>query len=85
MQQYLLDLEAEAIVSAARTSTSMAQESVNNLDDVSKEQVNETLTIDQQQTLDGKPTSDPAQERTAIISSQLTSVAEFQKTVTASP
>ena len=84
-QQYLLDLEAEAIVSAARTSTSIAQEASNEPDGDSKEQIIDTPTIDQQQTGDGKPASDPALERTATISSQLTSVAEFQKTVTAAP
>lgn len=85
IQQYLLDLEAEAIVSAARTSTSNALDASNKLDEVPKEQIIETPTKDQQQTLDGKPASDLAPERTATISSQLTSVAEFQKTVTASP
>ena len=84
-QQYLLDLEAVAIVNAARTSTSNALNASNKLDEASKEKIIETPTKDLQQTLNEKPASDLALERTATISSQLTSVAEFQKTVTAAP
>jgi len=69
IQQYLLDLEAETIVSAARTATALGDEPSTKNDVISDEMT----------------TPDPAIMQTATIASQLTSVAEFQKTVTTTP
>ena len=66
VQQYLLDIEAEAIVRAAQTTTALVNDPSTRKDLISD-------------------TPDPAIVRTATIAAQLTSVAEFQKTVTSAP
>lgn len=81
IQQYLLDLEAEAIVRAAQTSTALANEPSTKNGPVSDEAQPDTLNSAEQPT----PTPDLEIERTATVSAQLTSVAEFQKTVTSEP
>jgi len=81
VQQYLLDLEAEAIVRAAQTATAVVNEPSTKNGPASEEvQADSTAPIEQ-----ATPTPDPAFERTATVSAQLTSVAEFQKTVTSEP
>jgi len=81
VQQYLLDLEAEAIVRAAQTSTVLANEPSVKNDSVTDKALPDTLNSAEQPA----PTPDPSIERTATVSAQLTSVAEFQKTVTSEP
>jgi len=81
VQQYLLDLEAEAIVRAAQTATAVVNEPSTKNGPASEEvQADSTAPIEQ-----ATPTPDPAFERTATVSAQLTSVAGFQKTVTSEP
>ena len=81
VQQYLLNLEAEAIVSAIRTATALGNEPSIKNDPVFGEAQPDTENPVEQPT----PTPDPAIVRTATIAAQLTSVAEFQKTVTSTP
>jgi len=81
VQQYLLDLEAEVIVRAAQTGTALANEPSTKISPVSDEAQPDTLNSNEQPT----PTPDLKTERTATVSAQLTSVAEFQKTVTSEP
>ena len=81
VQQYLLDLEAEAIVRAAQTTTTLANEPLTKNSPVSDEAQPDILNSVEQPT----PTPDLETERTATVSTQLTSVAEFQKTVTSEP
>lgn len=81
VQQYLLDLEAEAIVRAAQTGTALANEPSTKISPVSDEAQPDTLNSTEQPT----PTPDLKTERTATVSAQLTSVADFQKTVTSEP
>ena len=81
VQQYLLNLEAEAIVRAVRTATALVNEPLKNNDPVFNEAQPDTENPVEQPT----PTPDPAIVRTATIAAQLTSVAEFQKTVTSVP
>ena len=81
VQQYLLDMEAEAIVSAARTATALVDEPSTKNDLISDETQPDAVSPVEQPT----PTPDPAIVRTATIAAQLTSVAEFQKTVTSAP
>ena len=81
VQQYLLDMEAEAIVSAARTATALVNEPSTKNDLISDETQLDAASPVEQPT----PTPDPAIVRTATIAAQLTSVAEFQKTVTSAP
>ncbi len=85
IQQYLLNLEAEAIVQAAKTATASVQDPLEK--DISAEE--EILPNDESLTDIPVPTEtqtpDPAIERTATIAAQLTSVAEFQLTVTDEP
>jgi len=85
VQQFLLDLEAKAIVSAARTATALVNEPSIKNDPVSDKKLFDTAGSDGQPTPTETPTPDPAIVRTATIAAQLTSVAEFQKTVTKSP
>jgi len=81
VQQYLLDLEAEAIVRAAQATTTLANEPLPKNNPVSDEAQPDILNSVEQPT----PTPDLEIERTATVSTQLTSVAEFQKTVTSEP
>ena len=81
VQQYLLDIEAEAIVRAAQTATALVNDPSTRKDLISDDaQPDAAIPIEQ-------PTStlDPAIVRTATIAAQLTSVAEFQMTVTSAP
>jgi len=84
VQQYLLDIEAQAIVSAMRTSTAAANmpdedqsagPAASPEEKAAEEEILPTMT----------PTTDPAFKRTATIAVQLTDVAEFQQTVTREP
>ena len=85
IQQYLLDLEAEAIVRAAQTATALGKESAIK-DDLATEDIQiDTATPVQQPTLTEAEISDSAIARTATIAVQLTSVAEFQNIATETP
>jgi len=83
IQQYLLNLEAEAIVRAARTATAM--------DKAAEEMMDETTETQEQndplptETPTPTPTEDPLIVRTATVSAQLTDVAAFQQTITPEP
>ena len=84
IQQYLLDLEAQAIVSAARTATAeVSLKKEIESESISVENTEEALV----ETASPSPTSteDPAYKRTATISVQLTDVAAFQLTATVEP
>jgi hypothetical protein len=79
-RQKLLDLEAQAIIGARQTATAAAA-----AEDLSE-------TVDSQPevpavatALPDTATPDPLLERTATVSVQLTSVAEFQSSVTPQP
>lgn len=85
IQQYLLDLEAKAIVSAARTATEFINETSIKNDVISDEIPIEISDSIECATPTEIPTPEPAMVRTATIAAQLTGVAEFQKTVTVSP
>lgn len=85
VQQYLLDLEAEAIVSAARTATALVDEPSTKNDVISDEMILETPESVERSTPTEMFTPDPSIMRTATIAYQLTSVADFQKTVTSAP
>ena len=81
VQQYLLDIEAEVIVRAARTATASVNNPSTKNDLISDDAQPDTASPGEQPT----STPDPAIVRTATIAAQLTSVAEFQKTVTSAP
>ncbi len=81
VQQYLLDIEAEVIVRAARTATALANDPSTKNDLISDDTLPDAASPDEQPT----PIPDMAIVRTATIAAQLTSVAEFQKTVTNAP
>jgi len=85
VQQYMLDLEAEAIVSAAQTATSMANESQTKDIKDTGESGDPAFVMEETPIPAETPTPDPAIVHTATIAVQLTSVAEFQKTVTREP
>jgi len=81
VQQYLLDIEAEAIIRAVQTATALVNDPSIENDPISdKTQPDAAIPVEQ-----STPTPDPAIVRTATIAAQLTSVAEFQKTVTSTP
>lgn len=80
-RQKLLDLEAQAIISARQTATAAAAapEGLTEVTEVQPE-------ISTAATAMPEPaTPDPMLERTATVAAQLTSVAEFQKSVTPEP
>lgn len=84
VQQYMLDMEAEAIVAAARTSTALASEPEKDLAVSTAEialQPDPTATPAPSET----PTRDPSAARTATVAFQLTQVAEFQMTASPQP
>ena len=81
-QQYLLDLEAEAIVRAAKTSTALA--SGENLA-LEEEPSVEEKSIINEATITVTPSPDSAFIRTATIAAQLTDVADFQQSITHEP
>lgn len=74
-QQYLLDLEAEAIVRTIQTATAMKNET----SILKSESTLETFTITD------TPTPKQTIDQTATIAVQLTSVFEFQQTKTDEP
>jgi hypothetical protein len=84
-QQYLLDLEAEAIVSAARTATALVMP----VESKGVEPPGVELPADPIATKTPLPaptaTEDPAFKRTATVEMQLTDVAAFQLTATSQP
>ena len=85
VQQYLLDLEAEAIVRAAQTATALVNEpSIKNNASSDEGQPDDASPVEQPIPTE-TPTPDPAIVHTATVAVQLTSVAEFQKTVTSAP
>ena len=80
-RQKLLDLEAQAIISARQTATAAAA-ALEGLTEVTEVQPE----ISTAATAMPEPaTPDPMLERTATVAAQLTSVAEFQKSVTPEP
>ena len=80
-RQKLLDLEAQAIISARQTATAAAA-APGGLTEVTEVQPE----ISKAATAMPEPaTTDPMLERTATVAAQLTSVAEFQKSVTPEP
>jgi hypothetical protein len=85
IQQSLLNIEAEAIVGTLKTATAMAkipkEKYAAETDDPSQHKND----ISDQQLPTETPTLDPNFERTATIAVQLTSVAEFQLTITKEP
>ncbi len=81
IQQYLLDIEAEVIVRAAQTATALVYDPSTKNDLISDDVQPDAASPGEQPT----PTPDLAAVRTATIAAQLTSVAEFQKTVTSVP
>jgi len=83
VQQYLLDLEAEAIVRAARTVTVMEKSLIEITTETTDIQDQETSVFIQTST--PQPTEDSALKRTATIAAQLTDVAAFQITAAAEP
>ena len=85
IQQYLLDLEAEAIVRTAKTATAIAKDSIEK--GISSEDELPSMSDISADTLTPSetPTPDPAIVRTATVAAQLTKVAEFQLTVTNEP
>jgi len=85
VQQYMLDLEAEAIVSAAQTATALVKESQNKDMKDMGESGDPAIILEETPIPTETPTPDPALVRTETIAVQLTSVAEFQKTVTREP
>ena len=85
VQQYLLDLEADAIVRTAKTATAMVKDQLEKEISAKGElQPNSESPTDLPIPTETS-TPDPAIERTATIAAQLTSVAEFQLTVTDEP
>jgi hypothetical protein len=84
-RQKLLDLEAQAIISARQTATTNAIAS-KGLSKNSNLQAAPTASPEVSATaLLETATPDPMLERTAIVAAQLTSVAEFQSSVTPEP
>lgn len=81
-QQYLLNLEAEAIVRAAKTSTALASGEDLALEE---EPSVEEKSIINEATITVTPSPDPAFVRTATIAAQLTDVADFQQSITHEP
>jgi hypothetical protein len=85
IQQSLLDIEAEAIVGTLKTATAMAENpATDNKTDEGESPPSKEYDSDHQVHTE-TPTLDPIFERTATIAVQLTSVAEFQLTVTKEP
>jgi len=83
IQQYLLDLEAEAIVRAARTATAMEKAVID-------AQLEEAIPATQEaveftRTPSPAPTEDSLMMRTATVAAQLTDVAAFQSAITPEP
>ena len=76
-RQKLLDLEAQAIISARQTATAAVSAPADSAEapDMQSEAT----------TLPDAATPDPMLERTATVAAQLTSVAEFQSSVTPEP
>jgi len=75
-QQYLLDLEAEAIVSAARTATALQSEGMETPEPQSDMPESEIAITEDPELMQSLAT------HTVIVSAQQTSVAEFQLTTT---
>jgi hypothetical protein len=84
-RQKLLDLEAQAIISARQTATANAILSESPSKNPSQEAAaispTEATTVPPVETA----TADPMLERTAEVAAQLTSVAEFQSSLTPEP
>ena len=85
IQQYLLDLEAQAVVSAARTATAQTEAGA----DLESHAAPQQGTLEPQVPATAEPsptaTYDPILERTATVAAQLTAVAEFQQSITSEP
>jgi hypothetical protein len=79
-RQKLLDLEAQAIISARQTATSAA--AIQELTEAVEAQPEIPAAAI---ALPDTATPDPLLERTATVAAQLTSVAEFQSSVTPQP
>jgi hypothetical protein len=85
VQQYLLDLEAEAIVKAARTATAIERTSLEEELEVPVASPFGDPITTETPVPTPIPTEDPSQKRTATVAAQLTEVADFQLTVTVQP
>jgi len=85
IQQYLLDIEAEAIVRTAKTATAIAKDETDKKITIEDDSQSSNKNPTNLQIPTETPSPDPALERTATIAVQLTSVAEFQQTVTKEP
>jgi cytoskeletal protein RodZ len=81
IRQKLLDLEAQAIISARQTATAAVSAPVDSAVDVAEQP--EASADAAVQTYSATP--DPMLQRTSTIAAQLTSVAEFQSSVTPEP
>jgi hypothetical protein len=84
-RQKLLDLEARAIISARQTATSSAVLSGNPSNNPALQAAAAASSEAQQTPIAETATSDPMFERTAEVAAQLTSVAEFQSSITPEP
>ncbi len=86
IQQYFLDLEAQAIVRAARTGTAISADTDDGTE-MEQEKSSDNKATEPTGTPLPSPTAteDPAVERTATIAVQLTDVASFQLTATTNP
>jgi hypothetical protein len=78
-RQKLLDLEAQAIIGARQTATAAAAGDLVEMVEAQPEVPAITTALPE------TATPDPLLERTATVSAQLTSVAEFQSSVTPQP
>jgi len=89
VQQYLLDLEAEAIVRAYQTATALSGSALENPVEQTIEptstSASEVVATETPEMPTSTATPDTDLARTATIAAQLTSVADFQSTVTSTP
>ena len=80
-RQKLLDLEAQAIIGARQTATAAVSAPVDSAEVVDVQ----TEATEDPAAQPDNATPDPMLERTATVAAQLTSVAEFQSSVTPEP
>ena len=81
-RQKLLDLEAQAVIGARQTATAAAAAKSENSSAVVESQPEPAAVAT---AVPDTATPDPILERTATVAAQLTSVAEFQSSVTPEP
>ena len=85
IRQTLLDLDAQAIVSARQTATARIAEPGSGTEEIPADQTAPDSPDAAETVLSETATPDPMMERTATIAAQLTSVAEFQSLATPEP